>query len=151
MHIFRLMLRCIIISIMCNIEVGNLEQLLKQNERMFSAARLIRRYSIVLTLMVALFAFMAPQPEAKAMDPVTIAILAPIAIQVGKAMMPYIEKQLSLYGSKGLKMHGITRHMLGLMTGLPGARRFRQILSDPAKLASGNPAVLLEALAAVRF
>ena len=70
---------------------------------------------------------------------------------VVKAMMPYIEKQLSLYGSKGLKMHGITRHMLGLMTGLPGARRFRQILSDPAKLASGNPAVLLEALAAVRF
>ena len=97
------MLRCIIISIMCNIEVGNLEQLLKQNERMFSAARLIRRYSIVLTLMVALFAFMAPQPEAKAMDPVTIAILAPFAIQVGKAMMPYIIKGLTNMGRMGLK------------------------------------------------
>lgn len=71
--------------------------------------------------------------------------------QVVRAMMPYIEKQLSLYGNKGLKMHGITRHMLGLMTGLPGARRFRQMLSDPAKLASGDPAVLLEALAAVRL
>lgn len=80
-------------------------------------------------------------------DPTT----ATTPADVVKAMMPYIEKQLSLYGSKGLKMHGITRHMLGLMTGLPGARRFRQILSDPTKLASGNPAVLLEALAAVRF
>lgn len=69
--------------------------------------------------------------------------------EVVRAMMPYIERQLSLYGGKGLKMHGITRHMLGLMTGLPGARRFRQILSDPARLASGDPAVLLEALAAV--
>ena len=67
-------------------------------------------------------------------------------------MIPYIEKQLSLFGEKGLKMHGITRHMLGMMTGLPGARRFRQILSDPARLASGSPAVvLLEALSAVRF
>ena len=71
---------------------------------------------------------------------------------VVNAMIPYIEKQLSLYGEKGLKMHGITRHMLGMMTGLPGARRFRQILSDPARLASGSPAVvLLEALSAVRF
>ena len=97
------MLRCIIIFITCNIEVGNLEQLLKQNERTFSVARRIRRYSIVLTLMVALFAFMAPQPEAKAMDPVTIAILAPIAIQVGKAMMPYIIKGLTNMGRMGRK------------------------------------------------
>ena len=71
---------------------------------------------------------------------------------VVNAMIPYIERQLSLYGEKGLKMHGITRHMLGMMTGLPGARRFRQILSDPARLVSGSPAVvLLEALSAVRF
>lgn len=59
---------------------------------------------------------------------------------VVNAMIPYIERQLSLYGEKGLKMHGITRHMLGMMTGLPGARRFRQILSDPARLVSGSPA-----------
>lgn len=71
---------------------------------------------------------------------------------VVNAMIHYIEKQLSLYGEKGLKMHGITRHMLGMMTGFPGARRFRQILSDPVKLASGKPAtVLLEALSAIRF
>lgn len=67
-----------------------------------------------------------------------------------RAMIPYIETQLARYGEKGLKLQGITRHLLGLMNGLPGARRFRQILSDPARLAKGRPAsVLLEALAAV--
>lgn len=37
------------------------------------------------------------------MDPVTIAILAPIAIQVGKAMMPYVIKGLANMGRMGLK------------------------------------------------
>jgi tRNA-dihydrouridine synthase A len=36
--------------------------------------------------------------------------------------------------------------MLGLMTGMPGARAFRQTLSDSKKLAAGDPALLLEAL-----
>lgn len=77
---------------------------------------------------------------------------APTQADIVKAMIPYIETQLSRYGEKGLKMHGITRHMLGLMHGQPGARRFRQILSDANRLATGKPAaVLLEALAAVRL
>jgi len=37
--------------------------------------------------------------------------------------------------------------MLGLMAGMPGARAFRQTLSDSKKLATGDPALLLEALA----
>jgi tRNA-dihydrouridine synthase A len=37
--------------------------------------------------------------------------------------------------------------MLGLMTGLPGARAFRQILSDSKKLAGADPSLLLEAAA----
>lgn len=71
--------------------------------------------------------------------------------QVIEAMMPYIDRQLSLYGTKGLRLQGITRHMLGLMTGLPGARRFRQILSDASRLSANDSAVLLEALQAVHF
>lgn len=71
--------------------------------------------------------------------------------QVIEAMMPYIDRQLSLYGAKGLRLQGITRHMLGLMTGLPGARRFRQILSDASRLSANNSVVLLEALQAVHF
>jgi len=68
-------------------------------------------------------------------------------LQVLEAMLPYIAEQLRLYGQHGMKLNSITRHMLGIMTGLPGARAFRQVLSDSKKLASGDPALLLEAAA----
>ncbi|OGB27031.1 MAG: tRNA dihydrouridine(20/20a) synthase DusA [Burkholderiales bacterium RIFCSPLOWO2_02_FULL_57_36] len=71
--------------------------------------------------------------------------------EILEAMLPYIHAQLERYGrgdaGGGLKLNSITRHMLGLMTGMPGARAFRQSLSDSKKLAAGNPALLLEALA----
>jgi tRNA-dihydrouridine synthase A len=34
-----------------------------------------------------------------------------------------------------------------LTAGMPGARAFRQTLSDPKKLASGDPELLMQALA----
>ena len=40
-------------------------------------------------------------------------------------MRPYIEQHLA----EGGAMHHITRHVLGLAQGFPGARRFRQLLS----------------------
>ena len=66
-----------------------------------------------------------------------------------EAMLPYMQHQLDLYGPQGVKLNSMTRHMLGLTAGLAGARAFRQMLSDPKKLASGNPGLLLEALALV--
>jgi tRNA-dihydrouridine synthase A len=66
------------------------------------------------------------------------------------AMIPYIQAQLALQDVKGLKLNSITRHMLGLMTGLPGARAFRQVLSDSKKLAAGDANLLLEAAARLR-
>ena len=70
--------------------------------------------------------------------------------EVAQAMLPYIREQLALHGKSsvggGLKLNSITRHMLGLMAGLPGARSFRQSLSDSKKLAAGDPAILLEAI-----
>ncbi len=79
---------------------------------------------------------------------------------VVEAMLPYIRAQLS--GSEQpvpaqagndrgkaaarLRLNGITRHMLGLMAGLPHARTFRQVLSDSKRLAAGDPALLLHAL-----
>ncbi len=65
------------------------------------------------------------------------------------AMQPYIEQQLALFGNngQGLRLNSIVRHMLGIATGLQGARRFRQILSDSKRLASNDPAILTEALA----
>ncbi|MFA9216018.1 MAG: tRNA dihydrouridine(20/20a) synthase DusA [Sphingomonadaceae bacterium] len=65
--------------------------------------------------------------------------------QVLAAMVPYIQAQLAEYGPKGLKLNSITRHMLGLMQGLPGARAFRQTLSDSKQLARGDARLLLEA------
>ncbi len=73
--------------------------------------------------------------------------------EVVQAMLPYINQQLERYGKVaggGLKLNSITRHMIGLVSGLPGARSFRQMLSDPAKLASGDPELLIEALAQIR-
>lgn len=71
--------------------------------------------------------------------------------EVVQAMIPYIRAQLQLHGKSekggGLKVNTITRHMLGLMAGLPNARGFRQTLSDSKKLALGDPDLLLQALA----
>ena len=67
--------------------------------------------------------------------------------EVLEAMLPYLQAQLDRHAAAGLKLNGMTRHMLGLMAGLPGARAFRQTLSDAKKLASGDPRVLREALA----
>ena len=43
-------------------------------------------------------------------------------------MLPYIEAHLA----EGGKLHQITRHMLGLFTGRPGARMWRRVLSEGA-------------------
>jgi tRNA-dihydrouridine synthase A len=54
-------------------------------------------------------------------------------------MRPYIQQHLS----EGGLMHHVTRHMLGLAQGFPGARRFRQLLSvDVHK--TDNPLALLD-------
>jgi tRNA-dihydrouridine synthase A len=67
-----------------------------------------------------------------------------------ESMIPYLKQQLSQHTAHGIKLNNITRHMLGLMTGMPGARSFRQRLSDSKKLALGQPELLLEALDLIR-
>ncbi|MDO9217383.1 MAG: tRNA dihydrouridine(20/20a) synthase DusA [Lacisediminimonas sp.] len=66
----------------------------------------------------------------------------PTRLQVLEAMQAYIGDQLARHGEHGLRLSGITRHMLGLVNGLPGARRFRQLLSDPVLLREQDPALL---------
>jgi tRNA-dihydrouridine synthase A len=44
---------------------------------------------------------------------------------VVEAMLPYIERELA----SGTRLHSITRHMLGLFHGVPGARAWRRMLS----------------------
>jgi tRNA-dihydrouridine synthase A len=62
-----------------------------------------------------------------------------------EALVPYVERQLG----RGVALRAIARHVLGLYHGQPGARRFRQLLSDAQRLRDGGPELLLEALAAV--
>lgn len=45
----------------------------------------------------------------------------------------------------GMPLRAITRHVLGLFNGLPGARAWRRLLSDPRELAADDPALLLRA------
>ncbi len=69
--------------------------------------------------------------------------------EVLQALLPYIEAELerARQAGAGPKLNSVTRHILGLMTGMPGARAFRQMLSDPGKLAAADPGLVLEALA----
>lgn len=64
---------------------------------------------------------------------------------VVRAMLPYIEDHLS----KGDRLAQITRHMLGLFQGRPGARRWRRILSEGAHKPGAGPALVEEALSAI--
>ncbi len=62
-----------------------------------------------------------------------------------RALMPYAEAQLR----RGTALRAIACHVLGLYHGQSGGRRYRQILSDAAKLRNAGPELFLEALAAV--
>ena len=67
------------------------------------------------------------------------------AHQVAEEMIPYIEARLA----EGIRLHSITRHMLGLFAGRPGARAWRRILSEGATRPGAGIPLLREALAAV--
>ncbi len=49
----------------------------------------------------------------------------------------------------GGRMHQITRHMLGLYAGVPGAARWRRFLSEHARAAEAGPEILLAALESI--
>jgi tRNA-dihydrouridine synthase A len=58
------------------------------------------------------------------------------------AMLPYIEAHLA----KGGKLHQVTRHMLGLFAGRPGARAWRRHLSENVTRPGAGPELVEEAL-----
>lgn len=62
--------------------------------------------------------------------------------EVVPAMLPYIEAHLE----GGGRLHQVTRHMLGLFAGRPGARGWRRVLSEGATKHGAGTALLLEAL-----
>lgn len=58
-----------------------------------------------------------------------------------QALLPYLQQQCA----QGVPLKSMTRHILGLFQGRPGARSWRRTLSEQARLESSSPALLLEA------
>ncbi len=58
-------------------------------------------------------------------------------------LLPYVEEQLT----DGVRLHTITRHILGLFQGQPGARAWRRTLSEQAHLSGAGIEVIEQALA----
>ena len=71
--------------------------------------------------------------------------LSRTAQEVVQEMLPYIEVQLT----NGGRLGQMTRHMLGLFQGRPGARGWRRHLSENAHKDGAGPQVVLDALAYV--
>lgn len=57
------------------------------------------------------------------------------------AMLPYIEQQLSL----GVRLHAITKHLLGLFQGRPGTKIFKRYISENAFKKTAGLDVLIQA------
>ena len=70
---------------------------------------------------------------------------SPDPFDVVRSMYPYIEAELS----QGTYLGHITRHMLGLFQGIPGARQWRRHLSENAHKAGADVRVVEQALSLV--
>ncbi|WP_298491791.1 tRNA dihydrouridine(20/20a) synthase DusA [uncultured Maritimibacter sp.] len=64
---------------------------------------------------------------------------------VALAMISYIERHLG----QGGKLAQVTRHMLGLFAGRPGARHFKRVLSENAHRPDASARLIEEAMAAL--
>lgn len=67
---------------------------------------------------------------------------APTREDIIAGMVRYAEQENREHGTP---LRAISRHMLGLANGLPGAKGFRRMLSDPTLLRDARPELLLEA------
>ena len=65
--------------------------------------------------------------------------------EVMQRFLPYVETQLT----NGVRLQQITRHVLGLFQGLPGARAWRRYISEHAHLPGAGIEVLEQALTRV--
>ncbi len=64
------------------------------------------------------------------------------ALAAARAYLPYIETQLS----QGTRLADMTRHMLGLFAGTPGARAYRRTLAEEAVKRGAGVEVVAQAL-----
>jgi len=59
--------------------------------------------------------------------------------------LTHVDRELTL----GTPLHDMTRHALGIFAGVPGARRYRRLLSDAKRLKANDRNLVVEALAAL--
>lgn len=80
-------------------------------------------------------------------DPLIFGAPAPFASSKDAAvgLIPYIERELE----RGVRLHAITRHVLGLFRTVPGARAFRRHLATEAFKPGAGATVMADALALV--
>src|SRR5262245_61965540 len=80
-------------------------------------------------------------------DPQIFGVAAPFGSpkDAALALISYIQRELA----KGVRLHSITRHTLGLFHAIPGARAFRRHLSIQAVKPGSGSAVMADALALV--
>jgi tRNA-dihydrouridine synthase A len=81
-------------------------------------------------------------------DPELFGEAAPVAdaFEALDAFKPYVAEQLT----RGVRLHSMTKHLLGLFPGQPGARLFRRHLSTEALKPGAGVEVLDAAIAIVR-
>jgi len=80
-----------------------------------------------------------------AVDPLLFGLPAPAPSPRAalEALMPYVERELA----RGTRLHAVTRHVLGLFNGMPGARAFRRHIATHATKPGAGAAVIADALA----
>jgi tRNA-dihydrouridine synthase A len=66
----------------------------------------------------------------------------PSVKEVALALVPYIERETA----KGVRLHAITHHMLGLFRAVPGARAFRRHLATEGVRPAATAQTLIDAL-----
>lgn len=81
-------------------------------------------------------------------DPLLFGRASPVrdGFEAVEAHLPYLAHKLE----EGVRLHDMTRHMLGLFTGMPGARTWRRTLATKAPVRGAGLEVIAEALSHVR-
>ncbi len=81
-------------------------------------------------------------------DPALFAAPAPVnaPVQAVERYLPYVERMLA----RGVPLHAMVRHTLGIFHGLPGARLYRRHISECATRPGAGIEVLMQALNEVR-
>ena len=79
-----------------------------------------------------------------AVDPLLFGVPAPAPSPRAalEGLIPYVERELA----RGTRLHAVTRHVLGLFNGMPGARAFRRHLAMNATKPGAGVEVIAEAL-----